>query len=40
MRRGVPMQLESEERLEALVAQIEAEKAAEAEAAGQTGANA
>lgn len=34
MRRGTGMSLVSEERISALVAQIEAEKAAEAEAAG------
>jgi hypothetical protein len=37
MRKGVPMELVAASKLEALVATIEAEKAAEAEAAGQGG---
>ena len=40
MRKGAPMALASDAQLEALVATIEAEKAAEAEAAGQGGVNA
>lgn len=41
MRKGVPMELVNDAALEALVATIEAEKAAEAEASGQAaGANA